>query len=160
MVNAAYDEMRGDDANKGRGVKVSVDVEALIAEALVLFNTDRATLEAAGFISMLNEVVSYYETKYSGEGSTGTPYAISYSNVVYDDAYKSAFNAVTYSACTDKDYSKTDYTCDLGNVVIVTYSNDSGDSVSYILNYNIYDVEVRLENGEVISLAKYEYKEI
>ena len=54
---------------------------------------------------------------------------------------------------------KTDYTCDLGNVVIVTYSNGT-DSVSFILNYNIYDVEVRLESGEVITLGKYEYREI
>ena len=32
--------------------------------------------------------------------------------------------------------------------------------ISFILNYNIYDVEVRLESGEVITLGKYEYKEI
>lgn len=158
-INAAYDEMRADPANKGRGVKVDVDVDALIAQALVVFDTDRETLEAAGIVEKIGELASRYETKYSGAGSTGTPYAIAYSSVTYDDTYKSAYNAVTSSVCTDDDYRKTDYTCDLGNVVTVTYS-DGSKTVTYILNYNIYDVEVRLESGEVVTLAKYEYKEI
>lgn len=158
-VNAAYDEMITDPANKGRGVKVSVDVDALVAQAIALFDTDAETLAATGFNEALAAMVSYYETKYSGEGSTGTPYAINFGEVAYNDTYKSAYNVVTASKCTDKDYHKTDYTCDLGNVVIVTYSNGT-DSVPFILNYNIYDVEVRLEDGTVITLSKYEYKNL
>ena len=161
LVNEAYDSMRENNssANKGRGVKVDVDVDALIAQAIAIFDTDLETLSAAGITDKLGELASRYENKYSGVGSTGTPYAVNYGSVTYDDDYKSAYNAITSSVCTDKDYVKTDYTCDLGNVVIVTYSNGN-DSVTYILNYNIYDVEVRLESGEVITLAKYEYKEI
>ena len=157
MVNEAYDDMATNAQNKGRGIKVSVDTEALIAQALELFDIDRETLFETDFDEKLAELASYYETKYSG--SSKKPYAISYDNVVYDDTYVSAYNAITGSACTDDDYKKTDYTCDLGNVVIVTYSDsESGDSVTFVLNYNIYDVEVRLDDGTVITLGKYEHK--
>ena len=161
MINTAYDHMNGNPANNDRGVKLDVDVDALIAQAIALFNTDYETLEASGFIDELNAVVSVYETKYSSIGKPGVPpYIVNFDSVVYDnEEYESAYDAITFSVCTDKDYEKTDYTCDLGNVVIVTYSNGT-DSVSFILNYNIYDVEVRLESGEVITLGKYEYKEI
>ena len=160
-VNAAYDYMIKHDVNKGRGVRLDIDVEALIAQAIELFDTDLATLEASGFVSELEELVSSYENKYASKGKPGVPpYIVSFDSVVYDDEeFESAYEAITTSVCTDKDYKKTDYTCDLGNVVIVTYSNGT-DSVSFILNYNIYDVEVRLESGEVITLGKYEYKEI
>ena len=153
--------MNGNPVNNGRGVKLNVDVDALMAQAIALFDTDYATLEAAGFIDDIKALVSSYVNKYSGSGKPGTPpYVINFASVVYDDEeYESAYDAITFSVCTDRDYEKTDYTCDLGNVVIVTYSNGT-DSVSFILNYNIYDVEVRLESGEVITLGKYEYKEI
>ena len=161
MINAAYDEMNADPANRGRGIKLDVDMDALVAQAIALFNTDLATLETSGFITKLEALVSTYESKYASEGQPGlSPYLINFDSVVYDNEdYESAYDAITFSVCTDRDYEKTDYTCDLGNVVIVTYSNGT-DSVSYILNYNIYDVEVRLESGEVITLGKYEYKEI
>ena len=161
MINAAYDEMNADPANRGRGIKLDVDMDALVAQAIALFDTDLATLETSGFITKLEALVSTYESKYASEGQPGlSPYLINFDSVVYDNEdYESAYDAITFSVCTDRDYEKTDYTCDLGNVVIVTYSNGT-DSVSYILNYNIYDVEVRLESGEVITLGKYEYKEI
>ena len=158
MVNAAYDEMAKDPANKGRGVKVDIDIDALVAQAIDLFDIDKDTLFATDFDEKLAALVSYYETKYAGDAGS---YLVSYSSVTYDETYVSAYNAITESACTDKDYDKTDYTCDLGNVVIVTYSDsESGDSVTFILNYNIYDVEVRLEDGTVITLSKYEFKPI
>ena len=160
-INAIYDYMIGNPVNKGRGIKLNIDVDALVAQAIELFDTDLATLEASGFIDDLNALVASYESKYSSNGKPGTPpYILNFDSVVYDDGeYESAYDAITYSVCTDKNYEKTDYTCDLGNVVIVTYSNGT-DSVTFILNYNIYEVEVRLESGEVITLGKYEYKEI
>ena len=153
--------MIGNPVNKGRGIKLNIDVDALVAQAIKLFDTDLATLEASGFIDDLNALVASYESKYSSHGKPGTPpYTLNFDSVVYDDGeYESAYDAITYSVCTDKNYEKTDYTCDLGNVVMVTYSNGT-DSVTFILNYNIYEVEVRLESGEVITLGKYEYKEI
>ena len=160
MVNAAFDEMISDPANKGRGVKVTVDVDALMEEAVALFDTDAETLSETSFDEKLAAIVEYYETKYSGEGSTGVPYAVEYSEVVYDETYQTAYNAITSSVCTDKNYDKTDYTCDLGNVVIVTYAHENGDTETFVLNYNIYDVEVRLEDGRVITLAKYGYQPI
>ena len=160
-INAAYDYMNNDPVNKGRGINLHIDIDALIAQAIALFDTDLATLEASGFIAELEALVSAYESKYTSQGKPGIPpFVVNFDSVVYDDAdYESAYDAITFSVCTDKDYEKTDYTCDLGNVVIVTYSNGT-DSVSFILNYNIYEVEVRLESGEVITLGKYEYKEI
>lgn len=160
-INAAFDEMITDPANNGRGIKVDIDMDALIEQALVLFNTDRDTLFATDFDEKLTALVAGYEQKYSGQGSNGTPYAVDFDTVIYDDeAYKTAYDYVTTSVAADKNYETTDFTCDLGNVVMVTYTSETGDVVTFILNYNIYDVEVRLEDGSVITLGKYEYKEI
>jgi len=160
-VNAAFDDMIADPANRGRGVKVTVDVDSLIAQAAARFNIDAEELLATDFDEKLLAVVDFYEMKYNGEGSTSTPYAVDFDEVVYDSAdYKSEYDYVTISACTDKNYDTTDFTCDIGNVVLVTYTADNGHSVSFILNYNIYDVDVRLEDGTVITLGKYDFERI
>ena len=52
---------------------------------------------------------------------------------------------------TDKDnYDYTDYTVDNRLVTIVTYRDaETGDEVQFILNYNIYAVTIRFEDGTV-----------
>ena len=50
------------------------------------------------------------------------------------------------------DYDYTDYTVDNDLIVMVTYAHEDGRTRSFILNYNIYDVEVRLEDGTVITV--------
>ena len=65
-------------------------------------------------------------------------------------------NLFTDSTAFDEDYVYTDYTLDDNKVVIVTYQK--GDSVvRFILNYNMYSVQVRLEDGSVRELDKYAF---
>ena len=80
--------------------------------------------------------------------------------VVYK--YRSAYSLVTNSDADDEDYRSTKYTSVRGNVVLVTYErtvNDVTETVSFILNYNTYDVTVRLD-GVVYPVEKYGYYKI
>ncbi len=65
-----------------------------------------------------------------------------------DIDYDSQYSYVTKSVATDKDgYVRTDFTCDNGSVVMVVYRNpDNGDEVVFILNYNTFSVDVRIDN--------------
>ena len=58
-----------------------------------------------------------------------------------------------------KDYNKTQYTDNSGGVVMVTYSKGT-EEVSFVLNYNTFDVVVRLEGKEPITLPSYGYVRI
>ena len=52
----------------------------------------------------------------------------------------------------------TDYTVDNNLVVIVTYRcPKTGDTVRFLLNYNIYSVTVRLDDEHTYTLGKYEF---
>ena len=55
-------------------------------------------------------------------------------------------------------YGKTKYTLENNKVVIVTY-RDGESTVKFVLNYNIYTVDVRID-GVVYTLDKYEYVRI
>ncbi len=80
--------------------------------------------------------------------------------VVYE--YRSAYAYVTGSSADAKDYRHTKYTTDNGNVVIVTYQrtvNGVTETTRFILNYNTYDVDVRL-GDEVYPVSKYGYYQI
>ena len=65
----------------------------------------------------------------------------------------------TDSYATDKKYNKTQYTDVSGSVVMVTYSNGT-EEVHFLLNYNTFDVVVRLEGKEPITLPSYGYVRI
>ncbi len=73
---------------------------------------------------------------------------------------------IPYSYLTDSealaghDYVETEYTCDNGNIVLVTYENETThDVVKFILNYNIFSVVVKLDD-EIYKLGKYSYVRI
>ena len=67
---------------------------------------------------------------------------------------------ITDSFATDKDYVYTDFTSDK-DIVLVTYQNAEGKTVKFLLNYNIYTVEVDLDDGlEAYTLPKYGYVKI
>ena len=90
----------------------------------------------------------------------GAPACDNYGKVVYE--YRSAYKLVTGSAADADDYRYTKYTNDSGNVVIVTYErtvNGVTDTVRFILNYNTFGVNVRLD-GEVYPVDKYGYYKI
>ena len=61
----------------------------------------------------------------------------------------------------DKDYYYTDYTVDNDLVTMVTYTDpETGDAVSFILNYNIYAVTVALDADHVYTIEKYGYVKV
>lgn len=71
-------------------------------------------------------------------------------------------NTVTPSFAQDDDYVATDYTDKSGRIVLVTYGKGN-DRVHFVLNYNTYDVTVRLEGvngGEAFKVSSYGFRRI
>lgn len=76
----------------------------------------------------------------------------------------SLYDIYTVSEGTDVEYDYTDNTIDNGNTVRVTYQLKGADgtvvdTVQFLLNFNIYSVEVKLD-GEVYQLGKYDFVRI
>ncbi|MBP3436833.1 MAG: hypothetical protein J6K61_02865 [Clostridia bacterium] len=69
----------------------------------------------------------------------------------------------TDSLSTDgKNYVKTIYTVDSNNLVMVTYQKGT-ETVHFVINYNIFDVEVRLDGingGEAFVVPAYNFSQI
>lgn len=156
-VSDAFDSMYDDPASNGKGVKLTVDADALIAQAIALFNVTAEELEADNFDDRILELKAYYESKYVGGEDSVT---VSFSAVEYNSEY----DYVTDSKATDKNYDKTEFTVDNHYVTAVTYTDvKTGDEVVFILNYNIYAVNIVIElNGEIreITLDEYGYAKI
>ncbi len=74
------------------------------------------------------------------------------------------FNQTTSEATDAKNYVSTAYTLDDERLVLVTYSNETATkaatkSVSFILNYNIFDVKVTLD-GTTYTIPSYGFVRI
>ncbi|MBQ8720150.1 MAG: hypothetical protein IJY65_03870 [Clostridia bacterium] len=150
-IDAAYAELRQDPANVGCGIKLDLDVDELINNQILdILNTDRATLEADGFVDAVNAIAAKYEAAYASDNANA------YNLVFNSIEYNSKYTYLTDSLATDEDYVYTDYTVDNGKVAIVTYSNGT-DIVRIVLNYNIYAVSVKLADGESYELGKHGY---
>lgn len=150
-IDEAYAELREDPANVGCGIKLDFDVDDLIDNQILdILNTDRATLEADGFVDAVNAIAAEYEAAYASTNANA------YNLVFNKIEYNSAYTYLTDSCATDEDYVYTDYTVDNGKVAIVTYSNGQ-DTVRIILNYNIYSISVKLADGESYELGKHGY---
>ncbi len=62
--------------------------------------------------------------------------------------YVSQYSYVTDSVTNDENYMYTDFTCDNGSVVMVVYEDKaSGDRVVFLLNYNNFKVDIRVDNS-------------
>ena len=146
--------MREQNLGTGRGVKLTVDKAALMAQAADVMNVPLSTLENDAFSADLTALKTEYESRYNS--AEANAYSLEFSSVEYESKY----DYVTDSVATDgRLYDKTDYTVDNDSIVIVTYTSGN-DSVSFILNYNIYRVRVRLEDGTVYDLDKLGYVKI
>lgn len=66
---------------------------------------------------------------------------------------------MTDSSATDSDYADTDYTLQDERLVLVTYRKADGTRVRFILNYNIFSVEVKLD-GVTYELDSYDWERI
>ena len=153
-VSAAFDSMYNDPANNGRGVKLTVDADALIAQAVALFNITDEELAADNLDDRINELKAYYENRYAGSADSLT--------VTFDAVdYVSEYDYVTDSFATDANYDKTEFSVDNHFVTMVTYRDvKTGDEVRFILNYNIYTVDVVLDANTTLTIGEYGYVRI
>ena len=69
------------------------------------------------------------------------------------------FGSTTSDALAGTDYVDTIYTLEDERIVLVTYQKADGTIVRFILNYNIFDVTVRLD-GKEYKLGSYDYVRI
>ena len=132
----------------GDTIGVAVDRDALIS-AIAAITGEAATEEQ---IDMVDDFIKAH------------PYTACDHTVVIDkfsDTVKLPQN-VTDSFALDAKYNSTVYTDNSGSVVMVTYSNGTKD-VQFVLNYNLYDVAVRLKgvNGdETFVVSSYGFQRI
>ena len=158
----------------GRVLNVTIDRASLMSAFQGLLNFDSTTAmeglvvddKGSTFGALLDALISKYTVNVSGATDTLTVDGSYFTDIggvntaeTYDD-YISEHSFLTDSLATDENYVYTDFTIDK-DVVLVTYENEAGDRVQFLLNYNIYTVEVALEAGKPpISLAKYSYKKL
>ena len=150
-ISAAFDSMYGDPANNGRGIKLTVDTDALINQAASLLNVSADELKASDFDERVLSVANSYTTKYVGNADS---LELSFSEVEYNTKY----DYVTDSFATDENYDKTEFSVDNYLVTMVKYKDSvSGDEVVFLLNYNIYAVDIVLDANTTVTLDKYGY---
>ena len=151
-IDEAFNELKGDSANINKRVKVVVDRAALLNQFSELINRDVAEIDDGDFKTKFDALIAKYQDEYPGDDANGNSYVVNFSQITYDSKY----SYVTDSFATDKDYVYTKYTCDNGNVTMVTYSNGT-DSVSFLLNYNMYSVTIKLDGNNTYTLGAQEY---
>ena len=162
-VDETFDRMKDEGRDFGLGIKLNVDVNKLVADAEDKFLLAEGTLATdAKFVANLTAAVSEYTAKYNSADPGAGVISI---ESVDDEHYNSRYDFVTDSYGDLDDYDYTDYTADNDRVAVVTYENAAtGHRVSFILNYNVYTVEVRhSELGSFIgedAIPKYGFKKI
>ena len=126
-------------------VKFAVSDEDL-NEIIAVF-ADRVNLtadvlcEEFGLDESLKAIFAAYAAQYS-EGELVTLTAADVEN------YKTKYAYITDSSMFDEDYVRTDFTCDNGNVVMVTYESVvDGSTTVFILNYNVFSVKIKLDDA-------------
>ncbi len=153
-VSDAFDSMYEDNGNNGRGVKLTVDADSIVAQAVALFNLEPEMLETDDFDDRIYALKAYYEERYAG---TDSSVAVHFDTV----DYVSEYDYVTDSKATDANYDKTEFSVDNHYVTMVTYEKigaDDCDDVIFVLNYNIYAVDVVIEiDGKTFEFTVGEY---
>ncbi len=153
-IDQAYESMRGDDANLGRGVKAFIDTDAILQQATGLLNKTADELRATDFDEKLADIKASYEAEYPGKTNSVVA-------ELKEVNYQSKYAYVTDSLATDKDYVYTEFTVDNNLVTMVTYEDPkTGHRVAFLINYNIYSVRVNLGNGQEYTLPKYGFEPI
>jgi len=134
----------------GQKVKITVDVDAIIADA-------EAQLKATVSQEFRDKVALFKEkNEYTGDDGvlelnvTGID-----TSLAKNDFLTAKSNYMTESEATDPKYKTTNYTINDGSVVLVTYS-DGTDSVRFLLNFSIFNVTVNYE-GTVYTLEKHDF---
>ena len=148
-----------DPADYNKRIAVSADIDKLVSEATERFEE---TELPESFKEALEAVLTDFQKEYD---VTGVDDANKVNVYVEALEYESEYRYVTGSTARDDNYETTDYTVDNDLIVMVTYAhfNANGEvdaTRSFIINYNIYSVEVTLENGESYVIEKYSFQRI
>ena len=151
-IDAGYDYLAGNAGQFGVNLTVTLDKAALVAHFCEISRLDEASLDAE-FLAGIDALSAKYAAEYPAKDQND--YVVNVSSTDYESKY----SFFTNSVATDGDYVYTDFTSDINNVVLVTYSNGT-DTVQFILNYNIYEVNVNLGDGKEYTLGMYEYVRI
>ena len=128
-------------------------------------------LSEFGFIALLDQLVEKYTVKYpekngavkiafNKDGAVVT--GIDVAPVAFEYDTKHNFSSNSNSDVDEDEYDSSDYTVDNGNVVTVTYKDTSsadGKEVVFLINYNNYDVEVKI-NGVLYKISRMNYVRI
>lgn len=155
-IDKAHVELKADASNFGKRLKLDVtdaNRAALMNQFAEILNADVSELEGSKFAEKVDAVIAKYESKYNGADTEAKTHTINFSEIVYESKY----TYITDSFAEDKDYAYTDYTCDNGNVVMVTYRNGNHD-VKFVINYNNYPVVVKLDSEHIYEVGKYDFE--
>ena len=153
-IDRTIKQMR-DEGRLGEGINFTVSTEDL--ESILNNASDRINLSVDELCEKFNldrslvEIINSYSEQYS-DGSVDVSLRGDEIN------YKSKYKYVTDSIATDDSYVYTDYTCDNGNVVMVTYErevNGEVDTVVFLLNYNVFSVKIRVDETVHEAYADY-----
>ena len=156
------------DPNKRIRIRYTdAHIDLLVSKAHDMFELNADETLPASFNDDLKQVFEKYMEEYKvSADTTGITYVDVLGDIESDDwldafDYESKYQYVTDSTARDDDYERTDYTVDNNLIVMVTYRHDDGRATSFILNYNIYSVEVTLEDGdETRTIDKYGFVRI
>ena len=149
----------------GSDVKIVVDVEALYNQfAGEILSKYKAEIDAdlvdgkSALKEAIREVAVAYANEYAGTQEVKFS-ALKNEN---GDSYTSYREYSEYKFTTDSTvledatYDETVYTLDNGNVVMVTYKKGT-DEVKFVLNYNLFDIDVRIDADTVVTVGSYGY---
>lgn len=150
-VNEGFEALNAMQGQNGYGAKLNlvVDTAKLHEQFTQILNADITTDTA--FVQEIANVIAKYTSSYKNEGG----YEIKLDAI----DYVSEYDFLTDSYAADEDYDYTAFTAD-DNLVLVTYSNGERE-VSFILNYNVYSVNVKLDGVQINEpIEKYGFHKI
>ena len=156
-IDAKLVELR-ESNNYNARITVSADLDALVANAHEMFELDSDEQLPESFKQALQGVIDEFKREYDITGVDSANVV----TVTIDEeqfTYTSKYHYVTGSYAQDgKNYVATDYTVNNELIVMVTYKHDDGRTRSFILNYNIYAVEVTFADGQTYVIDKYSFE--
>ncbi len=150
VVDKAYADLKaGGEENYAKRLKLEINRNDLVLQFSQILNLPLEELLGSEFIKSVDSIIAQYTSLYAGAENPENSYVVSFDAIEYSTKY----SYITDSSAFDKDYVRTDYTIDNGNVTMVTYRKGA-DKVSFLINYNNFSVTVRLDADTVITLDK------
>lgn len=158
-IDDAYMEMATSNPDGYVGINlVTIDNGAsfdLVASLVSQFESIVNTSADAALASDIMAIVEEIRILRGHNEATGKPVVV---ENIKDYESNTKYDFYTDSDAFDKDYDVTDNTVLNNNVVSVTYTSitDPTKQVTFLLNFNIYAVNVMVD-GQIIPLDRYEY---